>query len=904
MNRIAWLVTSAVVLLVSGYLLFDKYYRPLNVDVTELVPENAALVYENKKPFEAWVKLAESELWKSFQRITSLKNFHESLMNLDSLGGEKDLLSAGITNGMLVSVHKISNNQFDAVLYIDVSSIKDQKNADKILEFFISTGNLKSVDRTYQNYQIKELKGNEQASTFSYLIHENLFIGSFTPFLIEDVVRLIDNDQNEGFFNKNRDMLKIPKLANDDGNVYINTANFNQLFNAFQSESDDVLDHHNQSMFYDITIENEKILLNGFTQVDGDDFLNTFLSQSPQKNNFQYYVSNKASHFYQLGIENGPDWHERLKKYWESIHPELVSERLLFAEKYQFDFDGMFAWLGSGISLTNIPSSVSNDHKLIMINTNDLTEAMRQLNDLSERLAIAQGDSVYQESFGELVIRELNVTNFPMHAFGPMFTGFEDTFYAVFDEYLVMAESIQTLKDLMTDIEKENTLGRSLIYNKFSVNTQEESNFKLVINTPVAWEGVVQYSNPFWKELFRKNSQVFKGVKYLSFDFSALDDNFYSSIAFHYEKPSLSSTADIFDAEKTVAFNYPLITKPLVVKSHLDNSKEVLLQDSSNHIMLISTKGEVLWEREIDGPMVSDVDQVDYYKNGKLQYFFATGNYLYIIDRLGNDVDDFPLRIDYKIDDASVIDYDKSKRYRFMLTDERGGMYLYNKEGVNLEGWTPREVQGRLACQPIHIRVRGKDIIMAIQSDGKVHAMNRRGEDIPGFPFSVDGRYNGDAHIQLGADLQKTLVSLLSREGRLVKFNLAGEIVSTDQLYRPTQESMFNLVNDALGKDYVIARQDLNRLVLLNRDKNELLSKDYLNTEELTVQYYNFSNNHQVFAISDQIQGFTYIYNTNGVLINSRPIDSDGKVGMMYYESKGKYEVFVVSGNTFKKLSF
>ena len=904
MKRTSILITTLIVLSALGYLLYDKYYPAKVTNLLSLVPGNASLVYENKRPFETWDKLLKSDLWSTLGQIPAFNSLQRSLEELDSAGGQTGLVENSTSAGVLLSVHKISNTKLDAILYLDLGQPVSQEAFGKILGDLEKEGELKMVNRTYQGFQITELLKKEETKGFSYIVYNNLFVGSFTSFLVEDVVRLINAKYQGGFFDINAPLNSMPKLAKDDGNVYIDFNQFSSLVNVFSDSNLDIASSFAHSMFYDVTLENDLSLFSGFTQTQGQDLLHTFLAQLPQKNNFQYYVSNKASHFYQLGYADGETWHSWLMEYWKQSHPAFLESRTKFSKDHNYDFDQMFAWLGTGIGLVNIPSSTKDPHRLIIIDTKDITEALNQLNRFSESLARLQNDSVYVEGFGGLTIRELKVKDFPMQSFGPLFTGFGETFYTSIDEYILLSGSIQTIKELVSDIENENTLGRSVSYNKFSANTLEESNFKLVVNTSGLWENLLVGISPAWRPFFQESAKKLKSLRYLSFDFSALDDSFYSSFAVQYNPPSFSLEKKLFETKGVIALDFPIITKPNVVKSHVDNSREVLLQDSQDYVMLLSSSGEKLWQKQLEGAMTSEVDQVDYYKNGKLQYFFATEKSIHIIDRLGNYVDGFPQPVEFKIKYASVIDYDKSKRYRFMLADERGNLYLYNKEGVNLEGWTPKALPGRLAFEPFHLRVRAKDVIIAVQNDGTIHVMNRRGENMPGFPLEVAGRFEGKAYVELGADLGKTTITILSLEGRLIQFNLAGNVVSTEQLYRPTQESVFRLINDALGKTYLIARQDLSRLVLMDRDKTEMLSKDYLSTEKLEVQYYNFSSANQVYAVTDRVQGFTYVYDTDGELISARPIDSEQEIGLMYYDAQSNYEIFAVSGNTFKKLSF
>ena len=67
-----------------------------------------------------------------------------------------------------------------------------------------------------------------------------------------------------------------------------------------------------------------------------------------------------------------------------------------------------------------------------------------------------------------------------------------------------------------------------------------------------------------------------------------------------------------------------IVLGPLIVKNHINNSNEVLIQDSKNILYLINDRGQVEWTREIDGKIIKEVNQIDSYKNGKLQYVFVT----------------------------------------------------------------------------------------------------------------------------------------------------------------------------------------------------------------------------------------------------------------------------------------
>ena len=105
-----------------------------------------------------------------------------------------------------------------------------------------------------------------------------------------------------------------------------------------------------------------------------------------------------------------------------------------------------------------------------------------------------------------------------------------------------------------------------------------------------------------------------------------------------------------------------------MVRNHADRTFETLVQDSAYNISLVSPQGKALWKLQTEGLITGEVMQIDYYNNGKLQYLFTTPGLLHVVDRLGNHIKPFPVRIpEQDIEFVSLVDYDHSKKYRFFV---------------------------------------------------------------------------------------------------------------------------------------------------------------------------------------------------------------------------------------------
>ncbi len=896
MKKTALIFTILIMSSIAGYLVYNKYNQKTNRGIWEYVTNDAAFVLESSNLLQTIEKLNKNGTSQSFNKIEEFRELQNLLTGKDSTDNFSDILLNG---PVLISAHVASNSTLSYTFFIDLS-IKERQAA--FLSFLDKNKQSAQIaSRVYQGRVIQEL--NIDNGVLSYLIDNSTLVCSFKPFLVEDVIRLLNDDNVASFIKTNSQLLDIPKLTNDDGNIYVNFSNLNRLTQIFKlKRSTDVQNWANNG-FFDISLSDNKLTLNGFTLTGKNDFLETFIDQTAVNDRFDYYIPTAASEATKYLTSDAKSWYNRLLVYWNAKASSYILNRNDFLKTYDYDVNETYGWIKDGLCSVSFDNG-PNNNSLLFVSTNDINQALNQLNVFAENTSKALGDSLYIESYGNYKIREIKVEGFPLKVFGPDYTGYETTYYLPLGENIVFGNNIEVLKDLLQSIENEETWGKSVVYNNFLESGLEENNVSIIYNIQRLWPRINTAFKPEWKEYFNKNAQPLKRFKLASIQFSRVDEYFYTSISLLHEQRAPTIERPIYNIDQSLSFTVPIITKPYVVKNHNTNRLEVILQDSLNNLNLISSEGKKLWSTAIKEPIVSDIDQVDIYNNKKLQYFFATKNNLYIIDRLGNRVENYPIQVDFNIEFANVVDYDNSKKYRFLLGDDRGNIHLLGKEGKALEGWNPMKMNGKLSSRPFHLRVRGRDCIVALQQDGKLMAWNRRGEVLKGFPVQMDDRFDTDIFVEMGADFSKTILNLLSRNGRLYKINLVGEIQSSEELYKQTKDAKFQIVPDALKKSYIIARQETNRLVIIDATKKEVLAKDYLGSEKLKIQYYYFSPDNQIYVVTDPIQEFTYIYKSDGSLVNSTPIDSDQEVGILFSESKNKFTVYTVANDTYKLLTF
>jgi hypothetical protein len=170
--------------------------------------------------------------------------------------------------------------------------------------------------------------------------------------------------------------------------------------------------------------------------------------------------------------------------------------------------------------------------------------------------------------------------------------------------------------------------------------------------------------------------------------------------------------------------------KPDIVRNHNNNSREVLVQDVEHRLYLVSSTGRILWTRDLEDPILGAVQQVDRFRNGKLQLLFNTAGRIHLIDRNGKDVGGFPVALASPATaPIAVFDYDGERDYRIVVPTADGKVLNYGLEGTKVKGWDPPELASPSANSAQHIRIRNKDYIVVVDGQGAVQLLDRRGSD-------------------------------------------------------------------------------------------------------------------------------------------------------------------------------
>ena len=299
-----------------------------------------------------------------------------------------------------------------------------------------------------------------------------------------------------------------------------------------------------------------------------------------------------------------------------------------------------------------------------------------------------------------------------------------------------------------------------------------------------------------------------------------------------------------------------IILGPLIVKNHTNNKNEVFIQDSENIIYLINDNGQIEWTKKINDRVIDEVKQIDSYKNGRLQYVFATQNSLHMIDRKGRDVGKFPLKFNDQITKpVSVFDYDNNKNYRLLIT-QNDELFMFDSKGNRVRGFDYNK-KSKIITKPEHFRISNKDIIVFKTSDD-LKILNRRGK--VRIKINEDHNYSKDEIFQYQNSLLTTTVN-----NKIIKIDLNGNSkeassMSFDGKYVNDAKTIYTLQKN------ILSNSKKNIEIQFGKYENFSAISDKKNT---LINIYDSQNN-KLYLFDDEIntvKGFPILADANASFI-------------------------------------
>ncbi|MBN2681948.1 MAG: PQQ-like beta-propeller repeat protein [Bacteroidales bacterium] len=916
-KRIFIAITVIVVLLIAGgYFFFRSKLQPTTQPINA-VPTDAAIILETNNIAQLTHSLnsGKNEVWNQLSQIEDFYGLSSQVKFLDSiLLADETLKSLTDNRELIISLHPTAKNKFNFLyilgtentgIYEDLK-IWVEENIQKKFE-------VKERDKDGVSFFEGELKNHSYYKKFSYAFYDGLFIFSFSSLLVENSVNQLKSGKSILSLTSFKSIYDA-KGKNVPASLFINYSNASGLLSSICSTEKLNLSKGMKNIadwsLMDLKLNEELLILYGFS-VSSDSvpsYLNIFKNLKPVGFTLDEILPISTSFFLSLGIEKPGVFQTNYRKFLKSLNKLGEYENYLkdFKAKYQTDPEELFrSFMGNEIAFvkTNIKGLETAENTFIIVKTGSGDFTKDKLIELLKTYSATENTN-YKLLVSDYILdkdKSFPVYSFPFPEmlsvlFGDVFAELQTKYFAIYKNHLIFANSKKAISEFIYANVLQKVLSLDLDFVEFKQSLASNSSITVWANLANKQDYLQQFLNP----------SAYLGVE-KAFDktgkFQGLALQFSASEGFIYNNVFLKYNPRVYREDPKTVWESRLDTcvaiKPKFVVNHDSEETEVFVQDMNNTIYLINSTGRVLWKKNLKERILSDVFQIDYFKNGKLQLMFNTKSKIYLIDRLGNNVERFPVELRANATNGiSVFDYENNRDYRLFVACNNGKIYAMDKNGSILKGWEFEETEHSVKTPIQFFRISDKDYIVFADSL-KTYILDRKGKSRVDVKEYFPASSNNSFFLDKDPKTKKHRLVTTTITGKPVFVYFDGSVEIKD-IQEISTNHFFDL-NDLDGdgfNDYIFL--DSTRLTVMNLEFLPMFEKKFETAPKFPPIFFVFPDNQRRIGIVEQEKNLIHLIESTGEHYEGFPLKgfslfSIGNMG----NKEGFFNLIVGSKNNF-----
>lgn len=911
MKRNLIIVILIILAVAGGYFYLSNKNNPFVKDtsVYKAVPVSSPFFLELKSirslPFEnTFVQQLDSagigEGWFTF------------LHTADSLIETTDDLPRSLRNSSFLLAYGIAGrNELIPLLITRAGSDNRQNALEQFIKTVYSPEKHNYTAREYGKHQIQEVTDGANREILFFSFAEDLLLASPRAIVIEQVIRQLSAQgiQNNFYF------LNVNKTTGtQDVSLYINHSWINSflagILNRTTLQKVDEFGTTGRFQYaqsaekfrdfatwsgLDIHFGNEHLLLKGISAADDSlhNFLSVFDEQQPVRFRAEEFLPQNTSFFCSYTFSAKKSFFEKLEEFYMHspayYHREERMKR--FDRGFRSNVRNVFQNMVKDeviAATTTIPVDPANKTALFILQTEGRSAAEEQFQNLMAGYA-SRTEKEISELYSEFSVENgisYRIYRFPYPSFPGLWLGSpygiaEARFVTFYDNLLVFSSSEMGLQEYLQNMTRGVTLSRDSRHQRMKQNSPNKSNISvfLDVNSAFSLRNEI-FSSSLVKQIEEKE-EVIRRFGKITWQVQRNGATYLNSLAVEFQSKGTEDAQTTW--QSSVGSN--VFTKPGMVTNHTSKAnREIIFQDVQNNLHLVNGSGRVLWSVPLSGPVLSEIFQVDYYKNGKLQYLFNTKDKLYLIDRNGNNVADFPVVFrSPATNGVNVFDYNNNRDYRYFVAGEDLKIYAYDYTGKIISGWNFGQTDSQVTTPVQHFRISGNDYIV-FKDKSKIYIQDRQGETR--IPVSVRFEHS-----------LNPLVLNMNGTPKIVATDTGGKVyyLHFDGKYEEKKtarfsENHFFTVDDLDGNDipdFVFV--DGNEITVLDERGKKLFSKKMNNPVRIKPNIYTFAADLKKVGVVDAVANQIFLFGPDGKIHEGFPLpgNSEFSIGKLSDSSAG-----------------
>ncbi len=901
---------AVVCLGLVGIILLDRLDKITPLEVLQAVPDNALLFIEEiDYEYVAEEFLPGNRIWIDFVNTTGRNGLDSMVRNvLNYVATSEQMFELLLKEGMSLSLHLMGKDQLTPLIYIPYADHHSDHDFEQIVLELLGDESIVN-ERKYDSETLFDVSGNPAiiSGKFTFTCVNGIFLAGPSSILVEHSVRTIHAGVDPL---EDKELERVRGTAGRyvHANIYLNYPQVHKLFYPFIKEGSwsELLGISRLASWgeLDLDIKEDALILNGMSVASSEEtlFLEAFADQSPVKMELHEMMPSGTASFLHLGVSDGAQFAEQMKVYLTDLGKwtKIGWEQEGVQAKYGVDplgdlmtlIDDELAWF----SMEGV--STHPKEEIFVVETRSQSETTDVVMRWIEQYLQVNAFDMNSYRFSYRLDKQTSFNLYRMPDFytegllpGHLF----NAYFTIFENYLIFGPSVEVLSRVLYQNVLQKTFISDPVFKDMTDYLSNRSNITFFFKPYQYLDYRREVLNSEASDKLDAMELFLRRIPGVVVQYSSEDGMFYHSISFKYTSQIKEKALTVWESLMDSA----AVSKPSLVVNHNTREKEIFIQDASNKIYLINSTGRILWKLKLEGPLLGEVHQVDFYKNGKLQYLFNTAGKLHLIDRNGNYVERYPVSLRSEATaPLALFDYDKSRDYRIFIPGADRKIYLYDIEGKVVSGWKFGKTESLVVTAPQHFRIGVKDFIL-VKDRTRAYFLNRQGKErikpktrvlfSQGNPFILDMNIMEEKPRWISTDTSGNVLCVYM-DGTVS--TLLEQNLSTDHFFRMQDMDMDGV------PEYIFASGD--ELSLLKQDGTRLFSYRVRDEISEMPDIYKFSASNIKIGITDRSRSRIYLINADGSLYEGFPLEGTTRYSIGYFAgSDSRFNLIVGSANNF-----
>ena len=887
-TKYLWYI-NAFLALVALFIVYKIWFAP-RTDAWSCVPDNTFLVVESSEIQQSifdkkhldFTQLSDIPVF--YDALNQLKNIVQSVDNEEV--AKKFIEKKRIT----YSLHRENKKNLEYIIYIPAGAFGDGNFLNALTQ--PDASKRKVYSRIYKDFRINELYNNDSRLLFNFFVHDDFLICSGSKILLEEVANRI----NSGVA-----IERVPFKESRRGtaHIYFKSRSLRDVADILPSQlSPNLIEFFGNitPRNPDIVFEKQKIpnIVSAYIYSRGTNnipFLGIFGKQKSQPFICTDLIPENTAITFRMSFSNKLRLAQDFNNYMRTNEQELLAERDSTNRLLNANLNSFYSILKDEIIMCEMETSADEpSKKILLIKTEDSAEALTLFEDFansSEKLSsyFKSKPFTYLNNY----VHKIEISQLPAMLFGSIFRGFADCYYTQKDDYIILANSDDAMREYLNSLNTGQTWAKSSIYRDYIKKLSPQAQFTGIISPQRVWNNIYYSLPQKWQATTIKHEARTKAMRFMAVE-NFVNNSIFGT-KFLIEKIPQTQREGLINKyflQDSLTSNAAFVAYPNVIKNPVTAADEILLQQANNQVLMVTNTAKEINKVAVNQPLTSNyLLPTDYFQNGLLHYLATTPNNLVFFTRDNSTglVANFP-----NVPVSGGVKAVAASETKIFIADGSGNIFMIDEETQKIS--RIKTVSNFIdIIQILPVKYKNNTYLAVLQKDGTLDVMYEQGHSLKGFPKVPLAARPVAMVIEEGQD-ENAVLTLVSEIGEIKKVDMTGNSQNKEniQLERPDKATVFEVLFDQNRRDWFIVRRTPTSLVVFNKQGNSVIKIESTNFIKSQLRYFDLGNDLRLIAVFDGKNNT--IFDIKGNTIGDKPLKASSLPAISYSEAYNKLFVY------------